>query len=267
MTEASVSREIVLLDSVYGPMLAFEGDFATRQIRAFGAHTRNEIALLRRFVDAGDVIYDIGAHIGCFAIPLAQAAGETGRLIAVEAEDASFALLQRNLERHRLLGRATALLGLAGGGGRRYRPVRFPDHTSATYFVPDDAGRTLPTIDLDDLRVRHDEPVALIKIDVEGMELRVLQSAAGTIARERPILYIEVAVEHLARAGVSPDDVEAFLRRHAYRFFRNTGERNSTHDRFVLTELGSLRDGGAFFDVLAIPAGHVRLARALAPVP
>jgi hypothetical protein len=38
-----------------------------------------------------------------------------------------------------------------------------------------------------------------------------------------------------------------------YRFFRNAGERNAPHDRYVKTELTTLADGGSFFDLLALP--------------
>jgi FkbM family methyltransferase len=263
MSHDPAAAETVIVESIFGPMAAFEGDHATRQIRAFGAHTRNEIALLRRFVDAGDVVYDVGAHIGTFAIPLALAAGETGRLIAIEADAGNFALLRHNLEQHGLLGRVTPRLGLAGGANTRYRATRFPHHTSATFFTPDTDGEVMPTIRLDDLRSDQAGRVAVMKVDVEGMELSVLHSAEQTIARDRPIVYAEMAVEQLARYDTTPDDIEAFLRRFDYRFFRNIGDRNSTHDRFELIELAALREGGAFYDVLAVPANDTRLARAI----
>src|ERR1700730_17783774 len=87
----------VEVQSIFGPMTAFAGDFAIRQIEQFAAHTRNEVALLQNFVKAGDLIYDVGAHIGTFAIPLAIAAGENGHVIAIEADAESFALLRHNL--------------------------------------------------------------------------------------------------------------------------------------------------------------------------
>jgi FkbM family methyltransferase len=253
----------VEVQSIFGPMTAFAGDFATRQIEQFGAHTRNEVALLRSFVKAGDLIYDVGAHIGTFTIPLAQATGETGRVIAIEAEERSFALLRQNLDRHGLVGRVTPLLGLAGGRDDRYRPTRLPDHTSATYFTPDEAGNAMQTIHLDDLHATGSARAAVMKIDVEGMELSVLQSAEQTIARDRPVLYVEIANEQLARYATTPDDIETFLRRFDYRFFRNVGDRNSTHDRFEISELAALRDGGAFYDVLAVSGSDQKLARAL----
>jgi|HubBroStandDraft_6_1064221.scaffolds.fasta_scaffold28143_3 FkbM family methyltransferase len=257
------ARETIVVDSIFGPITAFEGDFATGQIAQFGAHSRNELALLRTFVDPGDLVYDVGAHIGTFAIPLAQACGESGRVIAIEADASNFALLRHNLGQHGLLGRVTPLCGLAGAGTGRFRAVRFPGHTSATYFTPDPAGESLATIRIDDLHAMDPARVGVIKIDVEGMELCVLQSAERTIARDRPLLHVEMSPEQLSRQGATPDDIEALMRRHDYRFFRNVGERNSAHDRFELIEITSLGEAGAFYDVLAVAAGDAKLARAM----
>jgi len=263
---ASQRAGTVEVQSIFGPMTAFAGDFATRQIEQFGAHTRNEVALLQNFVKAGDLIYDVGAHIGTFAIPLAIAAGENGQVIAIEADAESFVLLRQNLISLGLQGRVTARLGVAGGCGARYRRVRVDRHTSATYFMPDAEGAAIPAIVLDDLRDRS-EPrrrVAVIKIDVEGMELAVLRSAERMIGRDRPVLYVEISIAQMARYGVSLPEVAAFLAPYDYRCFRNVGDRNSTHDAFELVEMGDLHDGGEFYDLLAVPADRVATFAALA---
>jgi FkbM family methyltransferase len=263
---ASRRARTIEVQSIFGPLAAFAGDFATRQIEQFGAHTRNEVALLQSFVKAGDLIYDVGAHIGTFAIPLALAAGENGQVIAIEADAENFALLRQNLVSLGLQSRVTPHLGVAGGCGARHHRVRVDRHTSATYFMPDAEGAAMPAIILDDLQDRS-EPrrrVAVIKIDVEGMELAVLRSAEGTIARDRPVLYVEISITQMARYGVSLPEVAAFLAPYDYRCFRNIGDRNSSHDGFELMELSDLHEGGEFYDLLAVPAGRAATFAALA---
>ena len=264
---ASRRARTVEVQSIFGPLTAFAGDFATRQIEQFGAHTRNEVALLQSFVKAGDLIYDVGAHIGTFAIPLAIAAGENGQVIAIEADAESFALLRQNLVALGLQSHVTPRLGIAGGRDVSYRGVRVASHTSATYFVPDPEGVARPVIALDDLADRSIPPrrVAMIKIDVEGMELAVLRSAATTIGRDRPVLYVEISIAQMARYGVGLPEVAAFLKPYDYRCFRNVGDRNSSHDGFELVELGDLHEGGEFYDLLAVPADRIATFAALAP--
>ncbi len=258
------SPRVISVESIFGPMFVFEGDHAARQILEFGAHTRNELALLKSFVNEGDLVYNVGAHVGTFAIPLAHAVGESGRVIAIEADRVTFPLLCRNIERQGLSGRMHAIEAVAGGETAAYSAVRIPLHTSATHFVPDAQGEALGGCKLDDAHARLADGriAAVIKIDVEGMELAVLKSAEAMIARDRPILYVEMVAEQMARYGVTFADMEAFLRRYSYRFFRNTGPRNSTNDNYELVELAGLAEGGQFYDLLAVPEGHPKLGRA-----
>jgi FkbM family methyltransferase len=264
MTDEPIASDTVLVQSLFGPMIAFPRDHATLQIMTFGAHTRNEVAMLCSFVDDGDLVYDVGSHIGTFAIPLAAAAGKRGRVIAIEADADNFSLLRQNLHLHELGDRVTPVLGLAGGEGVRYRKERIAEHTSATFFMPDPEGDAQPALRLDVLQEQFDgsRHIAVIKIDVEGMELAVLRSGERAIAIDRPILYVEIAAQQMARYGVAPSDVEMFLRKYNYRFFRNIGDRNSTNDEFNLVELTTLQEVAPLYDVLAIPADHARLARA-----
>ena len=80
-------------------MEAFANDLVTNQIKKFGAHTRPELAFLLSVVDEGDAVFDIGGHIGTFAIPLAQKVGPSGRVLVVEPSPSNFTLLSRNITR------------------------------------------------------------------------------------------------------------------------------------------------------------------------
>jgi FkbM family methyltransferase len=51
-------------------------------------------------------------------------------------------------------------------------------------------GNRVQVIRVDDL-IRHNRPVRFMKIDVEGMEEKVLRGARQTIERDKPFLYIE----------------------------------------------------------------------------
>jgi Methyltransferase FkbM domain len=125
----------------------------------------------------------------------------------------------------------------------------------------------MPVIALDDLQDRSNprRRVAVIKIDVEGIELVVLRAAERTTARGRPVLCVEISIAQMARYGVTLPEVAAYLLPYDYRCFRNVGERNSTHDAFELVELGDLHEGGEFYDLLAVPADRAATFAALAP--
>ena len=256
---------VVAARTLFGPFACFADDFINRQLMTFGAHTRNELALLLAFVDAGDVVYDIGAHIGTFAVPLAAAVGASGRLVAVEANVDNYDRLLRNLASRGLLspnGATRAIHAVIAGAGK-YAAQTVAGNTGATWFEPDPAIKEgPPALGLDQLHAAQGGGrVDMIKIDIEGMELAALRTAEALLA-QRPMLYLEISAQQLARHGAALADVEALLRGCGYRFFRNVGERNSSHDGFILHAIESLEEGGSFFDLLAIPEGHPRLARA-----
>ena len=57
----------------------------------------------------------------------------------------------------------------------------------------------------------------LIKADIEGWEMQLLLGATETLARLRPVVFLEVVDTYLARAGDSRAALWAFLRERNYR--------------------------------------------------
>jgi FkbM family methyltransferase len=262
------SPEIVRLDGVHGRFDTRRRDHVTHQLETYGAHTRNEIAMLLAFVRPGDQVIDVGAHIGSFTVPLARAVGSDGHVVAVEPGARSIELLESNLALNEVAARVTARCALVAEQPAQYRAVELPEHTSATYYVLGESMAAPECCRLDSLASDLDpsRPLRLIKIDVEGMELSVLRSGAALIAARRPIIYVEVVAEQLRRYGTAVADIEAFLTERRYALFRNSGPRNSTSDEFQVTPLASLADGGPFFDCLAVPLERLGEEPALAGV-
>ena len=276
-------------------MEAIRGDLITGQLKRFGAHQRNELAMLCAFLRPGDRVLDVGAHIGTFTVPLAQRVGPTGRLDAFEGLAAHVAILERNVQARGWshVGCHHALIGSASGGRRtpvirsgnsaetrfaevRFAEVRFAEVRSAAVRFegvaaspdasqvtpPEDDGEDGPAMwSLDAWWRPEEKPVDLIKIDVEGMEWEVLEGAAALFDSCRPMLYMEVHRRHLEQRRLPIERLDELLRRHGYHLFRNLAWRNGRSDRFLLGRHRRLAEGGDFFDVLAIPATSERYPR------
>jgi FkbM family methyltransferase len=246
--------ELMRLNTVHGVFYAIPGDLIAGHLGAFGAHTRNELAMVLDHVSEDEVFIDIGAHIGTFAIPIARKVGTRGKVLAIEGCPHNHALLDRNVAANGLAGRIQTVCAIVGDGSQRnLRRVDVEGNTGAGFYAPDPASEH-GDVDAGSLICAYGfEQLDFLKIDIEGMEPFVLRSVATIIAARRPKLYVEVSARHLARYGATAPELGTLLRSFGYRMFRNTGERNSVHDRFVKTELSSLEDGGGFFDVLALP--------------
>jgi FkbM family methyltransferase len=259
----SHERGLIEVDSIFGRIEAFENDLVTDQVVAFGAHTRPELAFLLAVVDAGDTVFDLGAHIGSFAIPLAKKIGPTGRIVVVEGLPETFVVLERNMRRLAPTGAATLVNALIASASQRYAAQTPQGNTGANFFAPTAAGVAVaaPATTLDALCHAHFFP-RLVKMDLEGFEAFALEGGRELLAR-RPIIYAEIADQLLRRCGASAAELDTLLQGLGYRYFRNVGDRNAAHDNYIVAELPTLAAGGDFFDVLAIHRDDQRLARVL----
>src|SRR4051794_33133529 len=83
----------------YGTMAVFLKDTgaATKSLLKYGEWAENEISFLHHFVEKGSTVVDVGAYIGTHTLAFANFVGAQGRVIAIEAQPATFGLLQRNI--------------------------------------------------------------------------------------------------------------------------------------------------------------------------
>ena len=250
--------DLVEVQSVHGPMLAFKDDFITKQILRFGAHTRPEIAFVVSVVESGDAVFDLGAHIGTYSIPLARKAGSEGKLLAVEATRRTFSVLERNLRDAGLATKITTVNALIGRTGQSYTAHTPEGNTGGTYYaVADDGGDSVGAVTLDELCQRYFTP-RVIKIDIEGGELSAF-AESSVLQRTRPIVYAEVNRKALELQDASVGGMQTLFRDAGYRMFRNVGDRHASHDNFVVAELDALPTNKNNFDVMAIHRDDPRL--------
>lgn len=248
------------IDTPFGVFTAPTDDLVARHLREYGAHQRSDLAMLLSVVGEGDVVFDLGAHIGSFTIPLARRVGEAGDVFAIEPDPVSFDLLQRNIRDNGLEAVARPVqLVVAGGEGEAYVTTREAGNTGATGFrraaSGDVTGRTLDGW-WGDLAAALDRPTAVdaIKVDVEGMEAEALRGAEWILTTHRPSIMVEVAPEQLREHGSSVRDLDEGLRSLGYHLFANRKARNLPNDNFERVRISHLGMdlGRAISDVLAV---------------
>jgi FkbM family methyltransferase len=257
MTASPIAVEVVT--GVCGTFIAPTGDLITEQIKTYGAHARNELALLRSLVRPGDCIVDLGAHIGTFTIPLAVAAGPTGALLAIDGNPLAHALLTANVQINGLGHRITTRHALLGRVGEFSDGLtNAPGNTGSARFARSSAGMLAFVSARAILAQEGFSTPDIIKIDVEGMEGILVEDLEPVFTAARPICYFEVSTA-LRSSGTTAEALGMRFLRLGYRLFRNEGPRNSSTDQFRLVELPALADERTLFDCLAIPRDHERI--------
>jgi FkbM family methyltransferase len=242
-------------------------------IAAFtGAYDGEVISFLERYIDPKSNVLDIGASLGFYTIPLALAAQKRGgHVIAFEPVSTNCLTIRRNLELNHLAEAATvvqAALGKdcgrvtlhieAGGSGNAAIATGLSDDESALH---DHAGRLtateeVPIVALDSIEFpqRDDARCSLMKMDVEGFELDVLEGARHLIESSRPIIVGEFNPDWLRSRGHDPQVAMAWANKNGYRCFEFVLKRSNILTDSSRVELVPVMDErGRGGDVILFP--------------
>ena len=170
-------------------------------------------------VKPGDVVYDIGANMGLYAVFLGQAAGPRGQVIAIEPEPHYCERLRSNAALNGLRNIRVACLAL---GDRPGKLELLPSEVGKAAprlaeFTPDvgrgRAGSKVQVMEGERLVEIENLPLPrTVKIDVEGHEYAVLRGLRRTLSN--PLCQIVCCEVHpgLLPEGVSPGEILDFLK-------------------------------------------------------
>lgn len=173
-------------------LMAFNihGTFIGRSLDLYGEWSPEDARLLSDYLRPGMTVLDIGANIGTHTLFLAASTGPSGEVLAFEPAPGLFQLLCCNLALNgqaRVRPIAAAVGAARGTAGLPSLDLGRAGNFGATAIAA--AGEeVVPMLAIDDL---SPDACHLMKIDVEGREREVLAGAAATIARHRPVLFLE----------------------------------------------------------------------------
>lgn len=177
--------------------------------------------ILREHVRPGQHVLDIGGNIGWTARLMSMLVGASGSVTAFEPVPAARANLQLNADAapaRNIRVRPEAASDSAGEVDIHLGAEQETALATLRRPEPGAAGRTLRirTLTVDSL-LPELPTIAFAKIDVEGAEYKVLTGMAALIARDRPVLAIELSDAWLRRMGDSAQVLVARLRGQGYR--------------------------------------------------
>ena len=203
-----------------------------------------EPALLQiadEFVKPGDTVWDIGANLGVFAVAAGDRAGETGRVLAVEADIWLAGVIRRTARLTANQDLHLEVLPAAVSDSHGVMRFAIAERGRASNSLVDAGGRSttggvrethlVPTLPLDAL-LETTGPPQVVKIDVEGAEVLVLEGARQVLSSARPVVYVEVGKEHA-------EAVTTLLREHDYELF-NPEEPSGQRSRLELCVFNTL---------------------------
>ncbi|MDP2819021.1 MAG: FkbM family methyltransferase [Polaromonas sp.] len=162
-----------------------------------------ELRAIRQALRGGGVALDVGANKGSYLYSMARWAG-TAQVVAFEPQRTLAQYLAGACQRSGLTNVTVENLALSNQQGELQLFVPGNSHSPGASLEASIADKTdchtetvrVTTLDAYAAEKLH-APVRVIKMDVEGHELAVLQGALTLIRRDKPLLVIECEGRHL----------------------------------------------------------------------
>lgn len=167
----------------------------------------------------GDIVYDVGAHIGTYSILALRRSVPGGRVVAYEPVDLTREFLTLHLAWNDAEERAIVRPICCGASAAEARLYFREGEINGDSSLVARAGSDSRVVEVRTL----DSEVAglrliptIIKIDVEGWEFEVLKGAEGTLLRHCPVLFLSLHPRALAELHASPEMVQSWLLERGY---------------------------------------------------
>jgi FkbM family methyltransferase len=148
----------------------------------------------------GDIVIDIGAHIGLYTIIGAKRVGAQGKVVAIEADPENFEMLNRNIKLNQLTNviplnyavysketKIKLYLPSGESGFTKYNTIMPNWINTQEKFVEVNANTLDYLLQLNKIR---QEEVNWIKIDVEGAEFEVLKGATNVLSKSKDVAIL-----------------------------------------------------------------------------
>ena len=214
-----------------------------QSIRIYGEYTQIEIDLLAQHINENTVVYDIGGNIGYHTVAFAHRAKH---VYSFEPNLKNYKLLEMNTEKLKNVTLIKAAVSDTKGKSFISDYELNDQGNFGECMMSETTGQPCSTIRLDDLNLPDPQ---VIKIDVEGHELKVFNGAKDIIRKNTPVIFYE------AMHGSGFDEIYDFLHTElGYNLYwiavPNYNPRN--HNNVSKNVFGQ----GGVINILALPKEH-----------
>lgn len=174
-----------------------------------GVHEPLVTELVEKEVKKGDIVLDIGAHIGYYTLIFAKLVGEEGKVYAFEPEPTNFSLLKKNVEINGYENVVLIEKAVSNENGK-IRLYLSKSNTADHRTYDSHDGRRyieIESIRLDDFCKNNDWKIDFIKMDIQGAEAGAIQGMLNILKRNNNIkMVMEFCPLRLKEFGTRPGE-------------------------------------------------------------
>ena len=193
-----------------GPWVRISGlcDFEWAVLERVETSESRTAELFTKLLAPGQIVIDVGANVGYYALTAAMGVGSAGRVVAFEPAPATAERLRENAALNDFSNLTVVQAAVSDVSGTSCFQLAHDSEGSSLYSVGEDAvgsvNARVTTLDTLAVELGLDR-VDLIKIDAEGAEVAVIRGARHLLSRaDAPKVIVEANPVTLRAAGESP---------------------------------------------------------------
>lgn len=157
-------------------------------------YVATDLMLSGAVVKEGDVVLDLGANIGYYALMESELVGQTGSVYAVEPSPVNYKVLQENIELNGFENIQTFNLAMGETNGKA--EMFISDRSNWSRLVDKDLNDNInETVTVNISTVDEfikDRPLpTMIRMDVEGYEIKILRGMKQWLKNDNLSLFVE----------------------------------------------------------------------------
>lgn len=160
----------------------------------FKIYEPNQTKIVKKYVHEGDVVIDVGAHVGYYTLLMAQLVGKNGKVYSFEPDPVNFELLKKSVEINGFEN--VVLIQKAVSDTTEKIKLFLGDNDSAINRIYDaklgDAKKSIDveSITIDEYFKENDKLFNFIKIDSEGSEAKIINGMEKFLTKNRKLIMM-----------------------------------------------------------------------------
>lgn len=224
-------KEPVVMSWVDGFILRiYPGNEVFRSLFVRGIYDPNIVVVINSLLSKGSVFIDVGANMGYFSLLASSVVGKFGHIIAIEPSSRDYARLVDNVKINNLTNIiSTYHIAISDVSGSAKLAVACEERSALNTLGSEFSFKGVDKVETENVKVVSiDELVSdinltrvdVLKLDIEGSELKALQGARNVIEKFRPAIMLGVNVNSLKACGTDHKEIQQILREIRYRAYK-----------------------------------------------
>jgi len=190
----------------------------------FKIYEPDQTEIVKKYVHEGDIVIDVGAHVGYYTLLMAQLVGKNGKVYSFEPDPVNFQLLKKSVEINEFEN--VILIQKAVSDTNEKVKLFLGDDDRAINRIYDaklgDAKESIEvdSITLDEYFRENNELFNFIKIDSEGSEVKIINGMQELLSENRKLVMMTEFFPFLIKkSGNDPNQYLRLLEKAQFRLY------------------------------------------------